>query len=176
MPGGLRMKKIITLAVLSVLLVGCGNKKEVKSEQTNQAVTSQQITQPSASNNVEGLQGVQGTQNLKNTEPNNPANRNWEFVADIDNEVKSYMDYSSIDKQRHRVWTKLDYVAGESKGLIAVDYIEADCGQNETRFLKEYFIRDGAVVEEHPRPSMWRKAPKKSFHGYVLDYVCGRVD
>ena len=163
------MKKLmIAVTLASVFITGCGNKKEnVKTE--NPAPTL-------APNNIEGLQGVQGTQNLKNIEPNNPANRNWEFVYDIDDEVKSYMDYSSIDKERHRVWTKLDYVAGESKGLIAVDYIEADCTQNETRFLKEYFIIDGAVVEERPRPSMWRKAPKKSFHGYILDYVCGRVD
>ena len=86
------------------------------------------------------------------------------------------MDYSSIDKERHRVWTKIEAVAGQKKGLIAVDYVEGDCRENETRSLKEYFIKDGAVVEEHLRPSEWTKAPKKSFHGYILDYVCGRVD
>ncbi|MBR7070018.1 MAG: hypothetical protein IKI30_06185 [Oxalobacter sp.] len=170
------MKKLLVAVTLaSVFITGCGNKKEVKSEQTNQAVASQQITQPSASNNVEGLQGVQGTQAIDNL--NNPLNRKWEFVYTVDDEVEVYMDYSSIDKTKHRVWTKIKGIKGDFNGTEGAIYVEGDCRTNETRQLKGYYYKNGNLVEEHPHPRNWEPATdKKSFNGYILDHVCGRVD
>ena len=104
----------------------------------------------------------------------------WQFVSQVDNEAKFYIDLTTIQiiNKNKRAWLKTEYIkklGGEASSSRA--YMEFDCVEKKSRRLSFEAFSDSNLVgsiQFDKNLGDWIYSPPKSVSSSIMNLVCNK--